>query len=266
MADPTAAAPPDHPNPRLARFTRWQAAAAHATLSVAVGALALGAMLLLWYPGELFRIGGGSTLILILIGVDVTLGPLLTLIVFDPRKRLLKLDLAAIAVVQLAALVYGTTVMFQARPAYVAFVVDRFEVVSAVAVDAAARAAAPMPELRGVNLGRPVLVAARMPADPRERNAVVMAAVGGVDLLLTPRYWVPYAEARGEALARARTLDDIRKVDPATNGPVLDAALDRLGRAPGSLRALGVKARYGEAVMLLDAATGDPVEMVPAVW
>lgn len=255
-----------HPNPRLARYSRWQAAGFHAALSATIGALALALMLGVWFPGELFRIAGGSTLIVILCGVDVALGPLLTLVVFDPAKRLLKLDLALIGTVQLAALLYGTFVMFEARPAYVVFVVDRFDVVSTVEVDAAARAAAQRDEFRGINLGRPKLAAALMPTDPQARNEVVAAAAGGVDLLLTPRYWVPYAEARERVLARARTLDDIRKVDPATNGPVLDAAVAALGRPADRLRALGVKAKEGEAVMLIDAATAEPLEMVPAVW
>lgn len=260
----TDAAP--HPNPRLARFDRWQAAGLHATLSLVIGALALGLMLAVWFPDELFRIAGGSTLIVILVGVDVVLGPLLTLVVFDPMKRLLKLDLALIASVQLAALVYGTWVMFEARPAYVVFVVDRFDVVSTIDVDPAARAAAPRAEFRGVNLGRPKFAAAAMPSDPAERNAVIAAAAGGVDLLLTPRYWVPYEEARPRALARARTLDEIRRVDPAVNGPAIAAVLAALGRSESSLRALGVKAKHGEAVMLLDATTGAPVRMIPAVW
>lgn len=257
---------PTHPNPRLARFSRWQAAGIHASASAAIGALALMLMLLVWYPGEFFRIAGGSTLIVILVGVDVVLGPLLTLVVFNPMKRLLKLDLAIIATVQVAALVYGTWVMFEARPAYLVFVVDRFDVVSSINVDAADRAAARREEFRGINLGRPLLAAAVMPTDPAERNEVVSAAAGGVDLLLTPRYWVPYAEARDRVLARARPLEDIRKVDPVVNGPVLDAALARLGRPADSLRALGVKAKEGEAVMLVDAVTGEPVEMVGAVW
>jgi hypothetical protein len=258
--------PATHPNPRLARFTRWQAAGIHASISAAIGALALVLMLAVWYPGELFRIAGGSTLIVILVGVDVVLGPLLTLVVFDPAKRLLKLDLAVIATTQLVALAYGTFVMFEARPSYLVFVVDRIDVVSAIEVDAAARADARRDEFRDINLGRPMLVAAVMPTDPAERNEVVAAAAGGVDLMLTPRYWVPYAEAKAQVLARARPLADIRKVDPAVNGPVLDAALAALGRPAESLRALGVKAKDGEAVMLVDATTGEPVEMVGAVW
>jgi hypothetical protein len=259
-------APVAHPNPSLARFSRWQAAAFHASLSAAVGAIALALVLGVWFPDELFRIAGGSELVMILVGVDLVLGPLLTLIVFDARKRLLKLDLVLIGGLQLVALCYGTFVMFEARPAYLVFVVDRFDVVSTVDVDAAARAAALHPEFRGVNLGRPKLAAAALPTDPAERNQVVMAAAGGVDLLLTPRYWVPFDQARSEVLRRAKPLEAFRKVDPAVNGPVLDAALASLGRPAESLRGLGIMAKHGEAVMLVDATTGEPVEMVRAVW
>jgi len=254
-----------HPNPRLARFSRWQAAATHLGLSAGIGALAFALMLGVWYPGEFFRLGGGSTLILILVGVDVAIGPLLTLVVFDPLKRLLKLDLALIASVQLAALCYGGWVMFEARPAYLVFIVDRFEVIAAIEAGSAARAAA-REEFRGVNLGRPRLAAARMPDDPQARNEVVQAAMQGVDLLLLPRFWVPYDEMRERVRDRARTLDEIRALDPEHNGAALDRALARLGRPAGSLRAVGVKAKFGEAVMLVDAATGDTVEMIPAIW
>lgn len=255
-----------HPNPRLARYSRWQAAATHLGLSASIGAFAFALMLLVWYPGEFFRLGGGSTLIMVLVGVDVALGPLLTLVVFDPLKRLLKLDLALIATVQLAALVYGTWVMFEARPAYLVFVVDRFEVIATIEVDAAARAAATHDEFRGLNFGRPLLAAARMPDDPQARNEVVMNAMKGIDLLLTPRYWVPYEAMRERVLARARPLDEIRALDPEGNGAAIDRALARLGRDAASLRAVGVKAKFGDAVMLVDAKTGDTVEMIPAMW
>ena len=78
---------------------------------------------------------GGETLLRLLIGVDVVLGPLITLIIFDPEKPRLKYDLAVIAVLQFAALAYGSYVMFEARPVYNVFVGDRFETVAANAID-----------------------------------------------------------------------------------------------------------------------------------
>jgi hypothetical protein len=115
----------------LDRYTRWQAAPIHLLISAVIATLVVGTMLLVWYPQPYFLAAGGITLVLLLVGVDVVLGPLLTLIVFDPKKKSLKIDLAIIAALQLAALAYGGWTMFSARPVYVAFAGDRFHLVAA---------------------------------------------------------------------------------------------------------------------------------------
>jgi len=81
-------------------------AAGHLLLSVAIGAAVLAAMIVVWYPPPYFEATGGPGLVLLMIGVDVTLGPLLTTAVFNPAKGLgkLKLDLAVIGLLQLARL------------------------------------------------------------------------------------------------------------------------------------------------------------------
>src|SRR5215218_9788376 len=112
----------------LSGYTRWQAAPVHLVISAIIAVLVFATMLLLWYPRPYFTVAGGFTLMLLLIGVDVVIGPLLTLVVFDPRKKSLKFDLAVIVVLQLAALIYGVWIMFSARPVFVAFAGDRFEV------------------------------------------------------------------------------------------------------------------------------------------
>ena len=83
----------------LLALNRWQAAGIHLGLSATIGTLVLLAMLLVWYPGAYFAAAGGEGLLLILLGVDISLGPLLTLIIFNPRKRLnlIRLDLSVIA-------------------------------------------------------------------------------------------------------------------------------------------------------------------------
>jgi hypothetical protein len=88
-------------------------------------------MLFVWFPQPYLQAAGGGELFSILVGVDVVLGPLVTLIVFDTKKKYLKLDLAVIAILQFAALGYGLSVILQARPVYVVFAVDRLELVLA---------------------------------------------------------------------------------------------------------------------------------------
>ena len=245
-----------HPNPRLAGVSRWRAASIHLLLSAFVGTCVLALMLLVWYPGQYFRIAGGSVLVLILVGVDVGLGPLITLIVFDPAKRWLKLDLAFIATVQLVALAYGSFVMFEARPVYAVFVVDQFDVVTAIDLD---KRLSPLP------VNGPQLIAARLPDDPAERRALIFSALNGVDVERMPQYWIPYADARRAVLARAKTLAEMRAAFPV-DGPVFQHALVRLGRSEASLRVVGVRAEHGDALMLIDATTAEPLLMVDGRW
>jgi len=81
----------------LASLNRWKAAAIHLGLSVLIAATVVTVMLLVWYTPPYFDTMGGTGLLKILVGVDVTLGPLLTLIIFDPRKKGLRFDLSVIA-------------------------------------------------------------------------------------------------------------------------------------------------------------------------
>ena len=152
----------------LDRYTRWQAAPIHLGISALIAVLVIFAMLFFWYPQPYFRASGGQGLMLLLIGVDVVIGPLLTLIVFDPRKKYLKLDLAVIAALQFTALAYGTSVMFDARPVYVSFAGDRFELVEAGAIEAAQLAEANA-EFRTLSITGPRVVGTRLPTDPGER-------------------------------------------------------------------------------------------------
>ena len=115
----------------LASLNRWKASALHLAISAVIATTVVALMLALWYPQHYFAAMGGATLVLLLIGIDVVVGPLFTLIVYDPKKKNLRFDLAVIAALQLAALAYGCSIMFNARPVYSVFVVDRFEVVAA---------------------------------------------------------------------------------------------------------------------------------------
>ncbi len=115
----------------LARFTRPQAALIHLGLSALVAATIVAVMVLVWYPSPYFAAAGGGTLLMLLIGVDVVLGPLLTFVVYDPAKKSLVYDLAAIAMLQIAALIYGVHVMAAARPAFIVYLRGGFDVVSA---------------------------------------------------------------------------------------------------------------------------------------
>ncbi|MGE6390963.1 hypothetical protein ACQKDP_10315 [Psychrobacter pacificensis] len=63
--------------------------------------------------------------------VDLISGSLSTLVVYKKHKKTLKMDLTIIALIQLSALSYGLYSVYEARPVFIAYVVDRFDLVRA---------------------------------------------------------------------------------------------------------------------------------------
>jgi hypothetical protein len=238
----------------LERYTRWQAAPVHLAISALVAATVVGTMLFLWYPQPYFQASGGQKLLVLLIGVDVLIGPLLTLIVFDPRKKNLRLDLAVIAALQITALAYGGWVMFNARPAYIAFAGDRFELVEANAIDAADQARA-RPAFRALPLTGPRVVGTLLPVDPAERLRMGQVAMLGGSLGLFPQHYVPYATVARAVTEHARPLAKLRERHP-DRARDIDAWVAASGRPEAALRFVPLQARHGDMAVIVDAATG----------
>jgi hypothetical protein len=246
----------------LTAMNRWQASALHLALSVAVAALVVTLMLLVWYPQQYFTAMGGDALILILIGVDVVLGPLITLIIFDPKKKGLRFDLAVIAALQLAALAFGVSVMFAARPVYNVFVGDRFEAIAANAVDAESLAKAGA-EYRTLPLTGPKIIAARPPDDAKRLSDIVLSAVsGGPDLANLPELYVPYAQLQRDAAKSARPLAGLAQRQPQ-EAAAIRSFVAASGRAEATMGFLPLKARNRDMAMVVDSTSGEIVGILP---
>ncbi len=239
-------------------MSRWKASAIHLLLSAAIGAAVLVFMLTVWYPWPLFKAAGGNELIFILVGVDVALGPLATLIVFKAGKKGLKFDLTVIALVQLSALGYGLHTVYLARPVYVVFTLDRFEVVTVKDLDPKDLAKVTRNEFQPSLFARPRYVAAVYPADPMLKARVVETSVVGKDLQMYPQYYVPYSEQARNALLRAKGLDVMLRRDP----DAIKRYLNSSGRAEGSVKYLPLSAPEKDGIVLLDAVSGMPVDIV----
>jgi len=115
----------------LTEYNRYQAFAAHMAISLVIFFILLVCITQYWYPGILFDTGNGWKAVGMIVGIDLILGPLLTLIVFNHNKSSLKLDLAVIALVQAAALIYGTWTIHQTRPLALAFINTSFSTIYA---------------------------------------------------------------------------------------------------------------------------------------
>ena len=231
-------------------MSRWQAFGIHLGISAVIAAIVLCVLFLVWYPESYFTAMGGEQLVYLLIGVDVVVGPLITLIIFKVGKRGLVFDLAVIGFMQAAALVYGVTIAAEARPVYTVFVVDRFEAVSANAIDATDLAKARRPEFATLSWTGPRVVGVAKPTDAEEHNRIVFAMAEGKDLQHFPQHYVPYAEVAAEAGRRAQPLESLRRFNREHAGEV-DAFVRRHGLAETEVGFLPLRARLGERAVIV---------------
>jgi hypothetical protein len=110
----------------LQNMNRYQAFAIHMAMSLIIFLVLLICITQYWYPGILFDTGNGWKAIALIVSIDLILGPLLTLIIFNPKKSSLKFDLWVIALIQTAALIYGTWTIHSSRPLAIAYVNKSF--------------------------------------------------------------------------------------------------------------------------------------------
>lgn len=246
-----------------ATFTaRLRAALIHLGLSAAVAALAALLVFGFWYPTPFREISGGRELFLIVVAVDVVLGPVITFAIFDRRKpwRELRRDLIVVVLLQLGGLTYGLHTVFEARPAVMALEGTRLRVVRAVDLDAAELANAP-PEFQRLLLWGIHVIATRLPRADEKMQAIDMG-IAGVDIGMRPKFWLP-STATGSAMVQAaRPLDKLRKMYP-NRAAELNAATTETRRPPEVLKFIPILARRTDWVALVDAGTGKIVGYAP---
>ena len=186
-----------------------RAAAIHSLCSALVAALAAWVVFGVWYAYPYRELSGGRELFLLVVVVDVVCGPLLTFVLFNPKKprKELWMDLGLVALIQLAALGYGMWTVWEARPLYLVHEVDRYKVISAPDVDAEELKALPA-NLKPHFWTGPQTVSIRPPKNADEHNTVLFeASAGGRDYGARPGFYIPYDDAAAlKSLLRAKPL------------------------------------------------------------
>lgn len=217
----------------------------------------------LWYPYPYREMSGGRELFLIVVAVDVILGPLITLAVFNRAKPLreLKRDLVMVALIQLGALGYGIWTVFVARPVHMVFEYDRFRVVHAVNVPFELLNRTP-PGIVALPLTGPTLLSLRPFRDANEKMEATMAALDGLSLSARPDLWQPYAAAKGEIWQEAKPVTELKARFPSRSAEI-DAAIAKIGREPEALAYLPLVGLKSFWTVLLDPATAELLGFLP---
>ena len=243
-------------------MSRWKASGLHLLISVVVGALTFALIYFVWYPPPYFKVAGGSTLMLVIMSVDVTIGPCLTLTVFKTGKKSLRFDLTVIALLQIAAFCYGIQAIALARPVFVVAEVDRYVLVAANQLDDEDLAAGKQPEFRSRSWTGPRLVGAIPPTHGQETLDMVMSAVQGKDIDRFPKYYVRYEEVAPDLLKRSRSLEDIMSISPADK-PLLEDFLKRRGGVAADYRCLPLQGRLESYTMIVSSTSQQPITALP---
>jgi hypothetical protein len=243
-------------------MNRWKASSIHLSISLVL-ATAIGALLyFLWFPSPYFTAAGASKLIIVLMGVDIGIGPLLTLIVVNPNKsrKLLRLDLSVIAIMQTIAFAYGVHVIAAARPVFVVAAVDRLELVSADELADADLAQGSQPAFRSRSLIGPVLVGTLPSKGGADLNLVEQVINGGKDIEQLPRFYVPYDTVVDKLMHHAKLLSQLKNATDAQRKQLerLQAVADG-----GKLLALPLERGNNDYTAIMSPKTRRPMLILP---
>ena len=234
----------------------------HFSITLVVALIAAALIFLVWYPAPFARMVGGLKLFTLITGCDLALGPVISLVIYSSRKTWLALvfDYTVVGVVQLAALVYGVYSVSEARPAYVAFVKDRLEVIAAGEISEKDRLEAKESKFVSPPVRGPMLVATFV--RPEDHNDALWTALEGRDIGVRPKFYVDYESQIERVKKHLKPLSALQRRNQEFD-QIIATALRELERPADDFGWLPVKHTRGIWTALVDRQTGYPVKYVP---
>lgn len=186
----------------------------HLLSSATVLTLILGCLYFGWYRWPGWYLTDVTRVVLVMVCVDVVLGPTLTLIIANQKKsrRELTRDIGIIVIVQLCALTYGSVSLWNGRPLYYAFSENVLQLVQAYDINAKEAAlgreqnAALAPHWYSL----PRWIWAPLPKDAETSQQIVAATLsGGDDVISMPRYFKRWEDGLPSLRSQLKKADDV---------------------------------------------------------
>jgi hypothetical protein len=150
-------------------MTKLRAFLIHLGISLSVFGVLAYLVVKVWYPDFFFITDGGWQGLRLLLGVDLVIGPLLTLIVYQAGKPGLRFDLTVIGMLQVACLAAGVWIVHGERPLAIAYVDGSFFSVTAQSFK---EVNVPVPDLDALPGPYPKWVSVKLPADYGEQSTI----------------------------------------------------------------------------------------------
>lgn len=107
----------------LTMKSRLMASGIHLLISAVVISVFMLVVYFIWYPYPYYRIHSTIDVVKITLGVDLVLGPLITLLIFNTQKprTVLARDISVIILFQISALLWGIHVTHKMHPLFLVF-------------------------------------------------------------------------------------------------------------------------------------------------
>ena len=228
----------------------------HLSISSLIALLVIGLVFFIWYPSPLASAVGVTHIFLMLLVIDVILGPLLGLLVYKEGKKTLKFDLSVIILIQIAALCYGVYSIEQGRPAWLVYNVDRFELVRKnELVDTNIQQA--QPQFQKPSWFKPQYVAAEFAKDIQQRNDEMFAEVlGGISIAQRPERYVELTQAKTQIQQRAQNLELLKQFNDQQSVQKI------LAKYPQADAFVPLKATAVDMTVLINKEKGEVVKIV----
>ena len=218
----------------------------HLTISFLIALFVVGLVFFIWYPSSLATAVGVTKIFLMMLTIDVIIGPILGLLVYREGKKSLKFDLTVIILLQLSALFYGVYSIEQGRPAWIVFNVDRFELIRKnEIVDQNVNHA--QPQFQQPSWLKPQFVATEFAKNIEQRSDDMFAEVlGGISIAQRPERYVDFIQAKEQIQQRAQKLDLLQQYNKKTDVRKI------LAKYPQATTFLPLKASVVDMTVLVD--------------
>lgn len=175
----------------------------HITFSVLIISSLLCCIFLIWYPLPLTKATGLEHILLLLIFIDVIVGPFLGLLVYKEGKKTLKFDLIIICILQISAFLFGSYHVFKGRPVWVVFSVDQFELIRDNEI---------VSKLHKSSLTGPKFVGIQYSQDPKlKQKEMFKELFEGVSLTQDPQNYKELTQVKPQIQKRAQNLNELEK-------------------------------------------------------
>ena len=234
-----------------------KASLTHLMISIGVVGAILTFVFLYWYPGMLAEVSGLTQIVLIMIGIDLALGPLLTFVIFKPKKPKLAFDLTMIGLFQVIALSYAIFTIYEGHPLYIAYATDRFVVVTANEVDPNE---ATHEEFKKSKLTGPSLVFAKKPDDLIEAEKILFSVLEGApDIDKRPKLYEPIEENLDAVFSRS--IDTKKLLAHKDTKKEFMKFIDKYGEEQNFVF-LPLTGQGKDVIWALSKKTGKPVDII----